>query len=1456
MKKKIIEKISVIIIMMLMISSVFGNITADAGDFPDIENMALEEIVTYVSNTSIPDPPDRFVGELDLLPVQQPKSFGSRPLVYEAPWAVHGIDDWIINKGGTGFEAHDGGSDSYQSWLTIYTTAELAGWAEVTGYSYQGIAFNPPVTDTYTIEYNFTVQGFIQGSIDLLSFGVSEGEVALFFKTNSVSQKEEIISDRTIPLLIFEYDRQFYENRQIVIEDDMSKGSFEWIEVEAGLRGTSISSGTPWVESLGALDDVSEPGAFDGAILNNIIIDWPNHPPETPEEPDGPTEGGIGEEYTYSTRAFDPDDFGDSLWYKWDWGDEISDWIGPFCPGETVEESHIWNSADDYDVKVKVKDTYNEESDWSPALTVTITDPPPNNPPYEPTNPYPGDGGTDISINADLSWTGGDPDPGDTVTYDVYFGTTNPPPQVVWGQSSTSYEPDTMSYYTHYYWKIIATDNHGASTESNLWDFTTEIDSNNEPPILYDASVFPTSGHISNEFHYVVYYQDSDGDYPPVFNQELYIDNERFLMWNYGGDPVQGMQFFHWTDPYDLSAGDHEFYFKFNDGHGHEVRYPESGSFSGPFVFDNYLPSLSNGGVSPSSGDTNELFTYEVKYTDLDGDPPTIKKVYIDDTSHTMSLYSGDYETGAIFRYQTTLPPGDHEYYFFFNDGHDHDVRLPSSGTYYGPEVYPEGNQPPNIPEVPVGPLLLEIFQSGEYMTSADDPEGHQVQYRFDWDAEGIYHQYSDWTELDYSGHIGSVSHSWNNPGTYVVKAQARDKYRFESEWSDGIIVDITGEDSWSMTGHDPSHSCYSTSTAPNTNYVSWSYQDLKFFESWGFDSPVIANNRVFVTSHGVEECIAGIFCLDADPFDDDIDEGEIDPPGSLYDIIWSLSDENIFYVGKPIVIGDYVIFSLRYSGSDATLKCLDTNTGSEIWQKPVDFAPYTTAGGKIFGIKYGSGVSYLNCLNVSNGDIIWSANLNGSPWAIPAVFDGKLYVGSDNMLYCLDAEGNGDGTTDVIWTYTMGDIDSISIYSGKVYVGFGNKLYCLDADGNGDGTTDLIWSFTVDYMVETSAAIAYGKVYFGAHDYSEYVDKIYCLDAEGNGDGTTNVIWTHDFPYCSNFNFFLAVSDEKVFISDHKSKLYCLDAIGNGDGTTNLTWTYSSSSGRFESSPAIYEGKIYVLSQSRLHCIEDIEGNHRPNIPPAPSGPTEGRPIKRYYYSSTTFDMDGDDIYYRFDWDDGEITDWIGPVSSGETVEANHRWTQSGYYRVKVQAKDSHGALSDWSITLDYPSGVSIYWGHPQPCFLAGTKITMADGSYKNIEDIVMGDVVLSIDRLNDLTNSVMVTKIYHHFPNEMTDYYMIINDDLRVTPNHPLFINGLWKHAEIAAVGNFLLGADGQPIQIETIERVYEQVPTYNFEIEASAGIQGTQTYFAQDVLVATKNDLINLAFMEIMMQNHLLY
>ena len=96
-----------------------------------------------------------------------------------------------------------------------------------------------------------------------------------------------------------------------------------------------------------------------------------------------------------------------------------------------------------------------------------------NDPPFEPSNPDPINGETYVDLNKDLSWTGGDPNVGDIVTYDVYLGTTDPPIQIATSLSDTTFDPGFLSSSTKFYWKVVATDDKAASTESPLWTFTT-----------------------------------------------------------------------------------------------------------------------------------------------------------------------------------------------------------------------------------------------------------------------------------------------------------------------------------------------------------------------------------------------------------------------------------------------------------------------------------------------------------------------------------------------------------------------------------------------------------------------------------------------------------------------------------------------------------------------------------------------------------------------------------------------------------------------------------------------------------------------------------------------------------------------------------------------------------------------------------------------------------------------
>lgn len=106
---------------------------------------------------------------------------------------------------------------------------------------------------------------------------------------------------------------------------------------------------------------------------------------------------------------------------------------------------------------------------------------PPNTPPFAPSAPSVPDDATEVPLTPVLTWTGGDPDVGDTVVYEVAFGKAGSPEWVTTG-GQPRYAPDALVPDTAYCWQITAWDRQNASTAGPVWCFTTVSDTPPAPP--------------------------------------------------------------------------------------------------------------------------------------------------------------------------------------------------------------------------------------------------------------------------------------------------------------------------------------------------------------------------------------------------------------------------------------------------------------------------------------------------------------------------------------------------------------------------------------------------------------------------------------------------------------------------------------------------------------------------------------------------------------------------------------------------------------------------------------------------------------------------------------------------------------------------------------------------------------------------------------------------------------
>jgi uncharacterized protein YjiK len=223
------------------------------------------------------------------------------------------------------------------------------------------------------------------------------------------------------------------------------------------------------------------------------------------------------------------------------------------------------DTPDGHTIHFDIEATASNGGPWTDSFDIPVTCI--NNPPNEPGAPSPADGAADQGLNVDLSWSGGDAD-GDSVTYDVYFGTGEPLFSVSSDQASTTYDPGTLDYNTQYRWKIVAEDEHGATNESPVWDFTTEA----EPvvgPLVYDNHTVDddTDGQSNG---------NNDGVVNCGETVELYAD-----LYNEGNTTATGLNA-------TISTSDPYITFTYNT--------------------DSAYPDISGGGVGTNSGD----FDFEV----------------------------------------------------------------------------------------------------------------------------------------------------------------------------------------------------------------------------------------------------------------------------------------------------------------------------------------------------------------------------------------------------------------------------------------------------------------------------------------------------------------------------------------------------------------------------------------------------------------------------------------------------------------------------------------------------------------------------------------------------------------------------------------------------------------------------------------------------------------------------
>ena len=270
---------------------------------------------------------------------------------------------------------------------------------------------------------------------------------------------------------------------------------------------------------------------------------------------------------------------------------------------------------------------------------------------------------------------------------------------------------------------VTATDEEG---ETDYRSLTIHVikDPPDNPPVLSNYQVTPSSGTTTTIFRYTVTYTDEDNNAPTyvtititgvgTFNMVeqdpsdyTYMDGKNYY-YDYSG----------------LGAGVNSYTISASDGTN-----PVSIGATGPTVSgSNTPPALSSNSVTPSSGIVTTNFRYTVTYTDADNDDPVSITITITGvgTFNMVELNTSDqyFVDGKVYYYDYTagLPAAVHSYTITADDGTD---TTSLGGT--GPTVTADPNTPPALSNASVTPgcgntSTVFIYQVTYTDQDNDDP--------------------------------------------------------------------------------------------------------------------------------------------------------------------------------------------------------------------------------------------------------------------------------------------------------------------------------------------------------------------------------------------------------------------------------------------------------------------------------------------------------------------------------------------------------------------------------------------------------------------------------------------------------------------------------------------------------------------------------------------------------------
>lgn len=135
--------------------------------------------------------------------------------------------------------------------------------------------------------------------------------------------------------------------------------------------------------------------------------------------------------------------------------------------------------------------------------------------------------------------------------------------------------------------------------------------------------------------------------------------------------------------------------------------------------------------------------------------------------------------------------------------------------------------------------------------------------------------------------------------------------------------------------------------------------------------------------------------------------------------------------------------------------------------------------------------------------------------------------------------------------------------------------------------------------------------------------------------------------------------------------------------------------------------------------------------------------------------------------------------------------------------------------------------------CFVAGTEITLSNGDVKNIEDIIVGEEVLTFNEETKQTETGTVGDLKKHEVDKVIRLTLDNENIIITTHEHPFYvIDKGWVKASELQWGDVCLKSDGTESFISTVEELEETHVVYNL-----LSVNENHNFYANGILVHNK-------------------